>query len=191
MTKTEAILEKLAKTYPMSRAYITAANTITGGVSGNLANRALQGKKNTGLTGSSAAERDVLKHMHKDDTGSHPVARAARNPYIAGGVGAALGVTGSYAGLAATKKMYTELGRRIPSAYYNPRFVALLKSLELKNNLRMLPRAALVNGVGLAGIMAATNWAHARALKGRAQIGREGWGMKEKELLKQLKNKHD
>jgi hypothetical protein len=40
-----------------------------------------------------------------------------------------------------------------------------------------------------AGSAALSRWTHARALMGRAAVGREGWGTKEKSLIKQLKEK--
>lgn len=152
MTKANYIMEKIAKTYPMSRAYETYENVGTGGAYGWLQNRALQGRKNIDATPMSESEAKVMSKIKKDSSGSHDVARVLTSPAM----GAALAGT-----------VYGALG----SAHGAPGAVA---------------GALYGAGAGAVG-SAAGRWMHSRALLGRAEKGRKGFGMKEKQLLKQIK----
>jgi len=159
MTYKEHFQKVAEKTYPMSRAYNTAMNVGSFGIHKALNNRALQGQVNEGTKPWTKDQGDVMSKMKKEDNGKkYPISRFLQHPATWAASGLVGGVTD-----------------------------AIVKNKTVGQGI----------GQGLlgAGIGAAANYGgaylnkytHARALKGRAEKGRTGWGERERDTLKQLK----
>lgn len=167
MDKVDVIMEKIAKfkekekTYPLSRAYMTAANVVEGSFPGFLYNRALQGRVNVGEKGVVQSERDVMERMEPTEGKTFPISRAVTNPKVMGGISAGLyGIQGALAAGMGPGKKY------------------------------MLPIAlgsAVIGGASGYGGAMVGRALHARSLKGRAEKNRTGWGARERGILKQIK----
>ena len=167
MTKAETIMNKLAEsqpTYPLSRGYETLQNIKSYSLAGFVKNRALQGRANTGKGIISSGEKEVAKAIEdKNSKKTFPISRFLTNP-----------ITSAVAMGAIAPLRYEQIAR--------------------KANLPITGKSGwIAAGVGAAlggASSLASRWAHARALKGRAEVDRTGWGYRERDILKHLKEKN-
>jgi len=71
---------KVAKEAPIARGIESTYNALNFGIPRALNNRALQGKKNSDVPGTTHAEKQVLSKIKKDKSGSHLIARGLTHP---------------------------------------------------------------------------------------------------------------
>ena len=174
------IAEEKKKTYPFSRFGETVNNINSYGISGGISNLALQGRKNIGEKGTSSSENEVLSKIKKDDSGPHTVARTLTTPIVGAAAGAGAGALAVHQSNQLTKATFEGLGLHFTDAATEAKLVKGMSPTAM---------AATVGGAALLGGGAAilNRWAHSRALLGRAEKERKGWGPQRTRTINAIK----